>query len=206
MTKRADRPFRAEYVSWLRMAAMASRLALIINKGDFRPELIVAIARGGFVPARILCDQLGISELASLRIVHYRAGGAKEKQARLVAPLNVPVAGKKVLLVDDLIDSGDTLKVALTHLRSLRPLDVKTAVMLVKPAAAVQPDFVAHRFRVWRWMVFPWAAVEDIGAFAGQLRPQPGSARQLQLALKQQLGLEIPRPLARDILQSILKK
>jgi len=100
--------FRAEYVSWPKMAAMGRTLAGRILASGFRPEVIVAIARGGYVPARILCDYLEVSELAGLRIVHYRAGANKEKRARLVAPLNLPVAGKRVLLVDDLIDTGET--------------------------------------------------------------------------------------------------
>ncbi|MEW6594134.1 MAG: phosphoribosyltransferase [Thermodesulfobacteriota bacterium] len=197
-------PFRAEYVSWPRMAAMGRTLAGRILESGFRPEVIVAIARGGYVPARILCDYLGVSELASLRIVHYRAGASKEKRARLVGPLNLPVAGKRVLLVDDLIDTGETFQVALAHLLSLRVAELRSAVMLAKPGAGAEADFVARRLRLWRWVVFPWAAVEDLGAFARQRR-MPEDAAGLRRRFRAEYGLELPRWLAADLARAMAR-
>lgn len=191
-------PFRAEYVSWPNMATMTRRLAMRILDSGFRPECIVAIARGGYVPARILCDYLGVGELASLRIVHYRAGATKEKRARLVAPLNLPVAGKKVLLVDDLIDTGETFQVALAHLLARGAGELRSAVMLVKPGAGAEADFVARRLRAWRWVVFPWAAMEDLGAFVTERRI-PRSPIAMQRRLLAEYGLRIPTRLAEDI-------
>jgi hypoxanthine phosphoribosyltransferase len=194
-------PFRAEYVSWSKMAAMGRTLAGRIQDSGFRPEVIVAIARGGYVPARILCDYLGVSELASLRIVHYQAGANKEKRARLVAPLNLPVAGKKVLLVDDLIDTGETFQVALAHLLSLGVAELRSAVMLAKPGAGAEADFVARRLKVWRWVVFPWAAVEDFGAFA-RTRRMPRTPATLQRRFLIDYGLRLPAQLAADLVRA----
>ena len=195
-------PFRAEYVSWPKMAAMGRTLAGRIIDSGFRPEVIVAIARGGYVPARILCDYLGVNELASLRIVHYRAGASKEKRARLVAPLNLPVAGKRVLLVDDLIDTGETFQVALAHLLALGVAELRSAVMLAKPGAGAEADFVARRLKAWRWVVFPWAAVEDVGAFARKRR-MPRQPASLQRRLLADYGLTIPLRLAQDIVRAM---
>jgi hypoxanthine phosphoribosyltransferase len=191
-------PFHAEYVSWPKMVALGRKLALRIRDSGFRPEVVVAIARGGYVPARILCDYLGVSELASLRIVHYQAGANKEKRARLLAPLNLPVAGKRVLLVDDLIDTGETFQVALAHLLDLGATELRSAVMLAKPGAGAEADFVARRLKVWRWVVFPWAAVEDLGAFARERR-MPREAAALQRRFLADYGLKLPAWLARDL-------
>lgn len=205
MTPSEQRTLRAEYVSWATMAAMGRHLADRILASGFRPEVIVAIARGGYVPARILCDYLGVSELASLRIVHYRAGANKEKRARLVAPLNLPVAGKKVLLVDDLIDTGETFQVALAQLLALGVAELHSAVMLAKPGAGAEADFVARRLKVWRWVVFPWAAVEDLGAFARERR-MPQTPAALQRRFLTDYGLRLPARVAVDLVQSIRLK
>lgn len=198
-------PFRVEYVSWPKMAAMGRTLAGRIQDSGFRPEVIVAIARGGYVPARILCDYLGVSELASLRIVHYQAGANKEKRARLVAPLNLPVAGKKALLVDDLIDTGETFQVALSHLLSLGVAELRSAVMLAKPGAGAEADFVARRLKAWRWVVFPWAAVEDLGAFARERR-MPETRAALQHRFLADYGLRLPAPLAADLVRAMARE
>ena len=202
MTTSETKSFRAEYVSWPRMAVMARRLALLVSAAGFRPDTIIAIARGGFVPARILCDYLGVNELAGMRIAHYQAGAAMEKRARLTAPVNVSIAGKKVLLVDDLIDTGGTFQVALAHLRDLQPRELKSAVLLVKPGADAKADFVARRLLTWRWVVYPWAAVEDIGAFVKQ-KKMPRQPEQMRARLAAELGLAIPRRLAGDIARTI---
>lgn len=197
--------FRAEYVSWPKMVTMGRTLAGRISESGFRPEVIVAIARGGYVPARILCDYLGVSELASLRIVHYQAGASKEKRARLVAPLNLPVTGKRVLLVDDLIDTGETFQVALAHLLDLGVAELRSAVMLAKPGAGAEADFVARRLKVWRWMVFPWAAVEDLGAFAREQRMSQTPAA-LQRRFLAEYGLKLPGWLATDLVQAMARE
>ena len=61
--------------------SLAFRFSLQVEKADFRQEVIVAIARGGFVPARYPCDFLDIYTLASFRIKHYEAGLEQEKEA-----------------------------------------------------------------------------------------------------------------------------
>lgn len=205
MTPNEKRNLRVEYVSWPKMAAMGRALALRIRDTGFRPEVIVAIARGGYVPARILCDYLGVSELASLRIVHYQAGASKEKRARLVAPLNLPVAGKKVLLVDDLIDTGETFQVALAHLLELGVAELRSAVMLAKPGAGAEADFVARRLKIWRWVVFPWAAVEDLGTFARERR-MPQEQVALQRRFLADYGLRLSAQVAADLVQFIRLK
>lgn len=82
-----SRNIPVELVSWERIEALARTLAFRIRDDGFQPDMIVAIARGGYVPARILCDYLGVMNLAGFRVEHYR-GAHKEPLARVQYPLS----------------------------------------------------------------------------------------------------------------------
>jgi len=72
-----------ELITWEGFYKLSRMLAFLIRQSGFRPDLIVAIGRGGYMPARILSDYLGLMDLASMRILHYR-GAHKEPQAKIL--------------------------------------------------------------------------------------------------------------------------
>jgi hypothetical protein len=96
---------------------LPDRLAEDIRGGGYRPEAIVAIGRGGWMPGPILADLLEVMNLTSFKVEHYR-GAHREAFARVRYPLAADLSGLRVLLVDDVSDSGDTFRVALEHLRA----------------------------------------------------------------------------------------
>lgn len=191
-----------ELVSWGMVYDLCRDLALSIRKSAFRPDIMVAIARGGYVPARILCDFLDISALASIRIVHYTAGAKKEKAARLVAPLNEDIRGLQVLLVDDVNDSGETLAVATGHLRALGPAALRVAVLQQKQVSPFIPDFFGAGIRTWRWIIYPWAVHEDIGGFLGRMEAgeRPGSVQEAAAFFSRHYGIRVPNRVLEDIM------
>lgn len=184
--------FRCELISWGRIRSLTQRLAGSIRAAGYRPDTVVAIARGGYVPARLLCDFLDIGDLRSIRVIHYTAGAHRHKRARLVNPLCTPVRGKRVLIVDDVSDSGDTLEIALRHIRSFRPRDVRVAVLHHKTTSPIEPDFHAQRVVKWRWITYPWAVVEDISGFIMRMKPRPATTRQAARRLEKDFGLKLP--------------
>jgi hypoxanthine phosphoribosyltransferase len=98
-----------------------------VRGAGFQPEVIVAIGRGGYMPARIVSDYLAVH---------------KERFARIRYPLTAETAGKRVLLVDDVSDSGDTFEVAIAHLRERgAPAELRTAVLHQKTVSRFTPDF-----------------------------------------------------------------
>jgi len=177
---------------------LTRKLARRIADSSFQPDIVVAIARGGYVPARLLCDCLNLYNLTSIRIAHY-TGAEKGDAAELCDPLKVAIAGMQVLLVDDVDDSGDTLQLALEHLRHHQPATIKVAVLHHKQNSTLVPDFFAQKIIRWRWLTYPWAVVEDVLGFVKKMDPPPTSVEQASEHLAREYGLKISRDVLEDV-------
>jgi hypoxanthine phosphoribosyltransferase len=174
------------------------RLAQQISASDFHPDFIIAIARGGFTPARFLCDFLHVGALAAIRVEHYQAGAKRTGQAEVTIPLAADIRDAQVLIVDDVNDSGDTLKVASSHVAGFSPAQVHTAVLHEKYTTTWCADFRGPELKQWRWLLYPWAVVEDVGQFIREMHPPPQSETQIHLRLHQEYGLKLsPQQLER---------
>lgn len=183
---------RCELISWNTVYILAERLSLKILDSGFRPDVIVAIARGGYVPARILCDFLDIYHLTSIRVVHYGGGAHKNPEAKVTDSICTDIAGKRVLIVDDVSDTGDTYEAAIPHLEKFQPAEIRTAVLLHKTTATYQPDYIARKVVKWRWMIYPWAVIEDLTGFIREMEPRPQTAEQIGLRLADDYGIRLP--------------
>jgi hypoxanthine phosphoribosyltransferase len=180
-------------ISWSEVQRLCLRLATLVRESDYHPDIVVAIGRGGFVPARLICDYLDIMALTSIKIEHYLSGSTKQKQAVIRYPLSVKIENQRVLLVDDVNDSGDTLDVALQHLHSFQPHEVRTAVMHNKISTHCRVDYSARKIVKWRWLIYPWARVEDISDFIQRLSPVPETLQETQQQLAKHYGITISR-------------
>jgi hypoxanthine phosphoribosyltransferase len=193
------RRFKCELVSWGKTYALTRRLAVRILQQSFRPDFVVAIGRGGFVPARILCDFLAIGALTAIKIEHWAKGAKKQEKARLRFPLNVVVSGAKVLVVDDVTDTGDTLRAASEYLQQQQPAEMRTAVIHHKSSCQSMPDFFGQKIVKWRWVIYPWAVFEDLTGFIEQMDPAPATIDDADKRLIADYGLRVPRRLLRDV-------
>ncbi len=139
-------------------------LAGKIVRSDFVPDVIVGVSRGGWVPARVLCDLLNTPVLASLSVGSY--SGIYEKKSRpiLTQSLSASVSRKRVLVVDEVVDTGESLKLAKEHVTKRRAEEVRTATMYEKPWSASEPDY--HGRKTSSWIVFPWELRETIRSLA----------------------------------------
>jgi hypoxanthine phosphoribosyltransferase len=182
---------RCELISSDRVYDLAYTLGDKVRASGFKPDLVVAVSRGGFTPARVLCDALGIFNLTSIRVVHYRKAATKEQAAYVEYPLCIPVADLRVLVVDDVNDSGDTLQVARAHIESLGPAEVRTGVLLEKLTSPIRADYAADAITEWRWLIYPWAVVEDVGGFLRQMDPPPQDAAEAAARLHSDYDLQV---------------
>jgi len=158
--------FRCELISFREACRLSGLLTRKIKDSGFQPDLIVAIGRGGYVPARMVADFLLFNDLTSMKIEHYTRAADMQEEARIKFPISVDISGKKVLIVDDVTDTGETLCLAVDYVQSLNPSEIRTAVLQHKICSVFTPDFYAQKIVKWRWIIYPWARYEDLAGFA----------------------------------------
>lgn len=184
---------KCEYISWNRFYRLSATLYQRIAAAGFRPDTIVGIARGGYMPARVLADFFDLMDLAVVKVEHYH-GPEKSTKAVVRHRLTADIAEKRVLLVDDVSDSGDTFDAALTHLDEHGPpAEIRTAVLHHKLTSTYRPDFYAARVVKWRWIIYPWALTEDLRALLGEMSPRPRTVDNARSALRAHHRLDVPR-------------
>lgn len=164
---KAERPLDFKAVTWAEVNQLLLTLAQRITQDEFRPDFTVAVSRGGYVPARILSDLLGGVELASVGVRYYVAPGKRGKAPQITHPLSVPLEGKRVLVVDDVADSGKTLRAVVKHLQDKGAESMRVGVLYKKPWSSLKPDYYGGEIRVW--VVFPWEQHEFAQSFAKTL-------------------------------------
>ena len=184
---------------------LSYQLACQVRDSGYRPDLVVAIARGGFAPARFVCDFLGIRNMTGIQVQHYGAGAQKEARAWVKYPLAADIAGLRVLVVDDVNDTGDTLRIARAHLQGFAPAEIRTAVLHEKTSSPLRADYAVQTLTEWRWIIYPWAVVEDVGGFLRQMRPAPTDAADADARLRSEYDLALP-PRQLELLLELLSQ
>ncbi len=186
----AAETFKCEILTWGGVVRDSRRLAWKVRDSGYAPDIIVAIGRGGYVPARILCDYLLIHDLASIKVEHWGTCVVKE-QAVIKFPLAAEIRNKRVLLVDDVTDTGETLKVSLQYLKSFGPREVRTAILIHKRCSTIVPDYFLRKIIKWRWVIFPWHVMEDLTEFVQKLKGEGiRGEEELQRTLMQRYGID----------------
>lgn len=133
-------------VDWAFFGELCRALAVHVARG-FDPEVIVGIAKAGVIPAAIIATILQ-REFVAIAITR----SSDDADPELVAGPPASLKGKRVLLVDETCDTGDTLKLALHEVQATRPADMRTAVSF--KTGRWQPDF--HAFETEKAIVLPW--------------------------------------------------
>jgi len=189
---RAAKPLRYQLISLQEFYDLSFSLAQVITASGFQPDIVIAIARGGFPPARFLCDFLNVKAMTSITLRHYTAAGASNPQASILYPLAADIANQNVLLVDDVNDTGETLQLARDYLVGLGPQELKTAVLHEKMNSIFRVDFMAESVSEWRWIIYPWAAVEDVGGVILAEYSDIDDQEQLRTRLLAEHGIDAP--------------
>jgi len=143
---------------WDEIYAMLLDLAIRIRKSGFKADLIVGVSRGGWTPARILSDLLENTRTANIKIEFYTGLAKTGAKPIVTQPISDVIAKKNALVVDDVSDTGESLKVALEHLLMMGAASVKTVTIFYKPHSIFKPDFFATSTS--DWIIFPWERLE----------------------------------------------
>ena len=162
--------------------------------------------------ARVLCDFVGVKDLVSLKVEHWGVTATPDGTAKLKHPLNVDLTGKKVLVVDDITDTGESMRVTVEYLKSLNPAEIRTASLQHLTCAKFKADYVGEVLP-WRWVIFPWNFTEDMCTLIPKackcLNIELDSdvdVMQIKNALKQLHTIDVTEETVADILKEIKRR
>ncbi|MCI4460141.1 MAG: phosphoribosyltransferase [Acidilobus sp.] len=166
-------------VSWDEIVEWSLGLGKVIESSGWTPDMVVAVARGGYVPARLLCDYLGVTDLMSLQSQHWVEAAKAAQKAIIRNAYSIEARGLKVLVVDDIVDTGETLALARNFIRAeWKPEDVRTAALQwISPIAKFKPDYYYIEVKEWTWFQYPWTRLEDLTQFIERIFREDERAR-----------------------------
>ncbi|MFC7404011.1 phosphoribosyltransferase [Georgenia alba] len=166
-----------EVLGWEQFGGFSRELARDIVASGWMPDLVIAVARGGLLPAGALAYALGVKAMGTLNVEFYTGVGETLPEPVVLPPLmdTSELPGHKVLVVDDVADSGKTLALVMDMIRakglpvdadrdgtveSSAPVDARSAVIYAKSASIIDPDYVWRHTD--RWINFPWSTLPPV--------------------------------------------
>ncbi len=116
--------------------------------GNYKPDIIIAVARGGVTFGHFLSEKLNLRDLYTINSIHYD----DTIKLETIKLFNIPKIDKnlRILVVDDIVDSGDTMSTIMQTLNDLYPKsEFKSGVLFYKEEASYQPDFKVKIAEDW---------------------------------------------------------
>jgi uncharacterized protein len=139
-------------LSWDVFGELCRALAVKVAQSGYEPEIVVGIAKAGVIPGAVIASILRC-DFYSMKISR-KAGVERVRETpKLLSAAPRQAAGRKVLIVDEICTSGQTLRMALNALRNMAPETVRTATSFVK-VGGYKPDYFA--IETDSTVVFPW--------------------------------------------------
>ncbi len=145
------RPDEYMELSWEMFGELCRALAMRLAR-EYQPELVVGIARAGVIPGAIVASLLRI-DFYSMKISRWEGGERIRERPAVLTAAPVQAEGKRVLVVDEICTSGDTMRLALAAVRGVGPREVRTASTFVRPRG-YKPDYSA--LETDSTIIFPW--------------------------------------------------
>lgn len=152
-----------EILSWDEFGKASRELAEVVVSDGYEPEIVVAIARGGLLLAGSIAYALGVKSCGAVNAEFYTGVGTRLPEPIMLPPMldEESIRGKRVLLVDDVSDSGRTLSMVV-QLLEVGGAEVRSVVLYTKPGTVYEPHYTWRRTP--RWIVFPWSALPPVSA------------------------------------------
>jgi hypoxanthine phosphoribosyltransferase len=150
-------PKKFKHLSWEDIEKSCLSIYSQIKSDHYKPECIVGLLRGGIVPARIFSDFFHIFiDFFALDVKLYQKIGIRRSKP-VVKSFSGDVRGRRILIIDDIWDSGMTMNAVQDYLKDE---DIKTATLYWKETSPEKPDYYAEVAKIDEWIVFPWERYE----------------------------------------------
>ena len=146
-----------EELSWQLFGSAAHELATDVTADGFAPDLILAVARGGLFVAGALSYALDVKNVHLTNVEFYTGVDERLDVPVMLPPVpsTVDLSGARVLIADDVADTGGTLRLVRDFCAE-HVAEARCAVLYQKPQSTVDCEYVWRRTD--RWINFPWSA------------------------------------------------
>ena len=197
--------FHCKMVSWRDIEYWSKDIVKKVRESEYEPEIVIGLARGGLVPARLISDYLNIKDLYAVKTEHWGVTATPDGKAKLAQGLQVSIDGKKVLVVDDITDTGQSLKLALEHVINHAPREARTATLLHITHSKYVPDYYSEEVpeNNWTWFIFPWNVYEDLRNLIQKTLYRRKNMREIKESMKAQFDIDVNMRLISDVLRDI---
>ena len=150
-----------EWLTWETYGEASRWLAERVEGSGYRPDIVLAIARGGLLIGGSLAYSLGVKNVFVINVEYYTGLDERlEFPIFLPPPLNLmDIRDSKVLVADDVADTGATLRAVLELCRP-EVAEIRSAVLYEKPQSVTHPDYVWRHTD--RWIEFPWSTASQL--------------------------------------------
>ncbi len=150
-----------EVMTWDELGTGARALAEAVVADGYEVDLVLGISRGGLLVAGALAYALGVKNTATMSVEFYTGVDERLDMPMLLPPVPdlVDLGTKRVLVADDVADTGATLELVRDFCAN-RVAEARIAVLYEKPRSTVSSDYVWRRTDVW--ITFPWSADEPV--------------------------------------------
>ncbi len=203
-------------VTWDEIVEWARGLARRIREDGYKPTVIIAVARGGYVPARLLCDFLDVENLLSIQSQHWTEAAKASEKAVLKFPYRVDLRGHRALLVDDIVDTGETLMLARDFVKKeWQPDELRVAALQwISPVAKFKPDYYYIEVKEWVWFQYPWTRLEDTMQFIKRMMEEVAKEEgkrewryeEIKERFREWYGIDVGDEYYRDALDLLVEK
>ena len=138
-------------LSWEMFGELCRALALKVAAA-YDPEIIIGVARAGVIPGAVIASILR-RDFFSLKITRREGGQVVRQRPSILTSAPRQARGKRVLIVDEITTSGETLRLALAAVRDVAPSEVRTATSFAR-TRGYAPDFYA--LATDATLIYPW--------------------------------------------------
>jgi len=201
--------FRCKLVTWNEIEKWVNMIVKKMKEDDFSPEIVIGLARGGLIPARLISDYLQVKDLYAVKTEHWGITASPDGSARITQKLPISVENKKVLVVDDITDTGQSLSLAVDHINSYKPKELRSATLLHITHSKYVPHYFAEIVpeEKWTWFIFPWNVYEDLTTIVPKvLEEGPKSYDNIQSDLEEYFYIKPTKKKLDETLNILIEK
>jgi hypoxanthine phosphoribosyltransferase len=202
--------FSCMVIDWNHAYDLCKDVSEEIKAAGFEPDVIIGVARGGWFLARVLCDFFLLKDLFSLKMEHWGVTATITGDAQMKYGLDEEsksrLKEKRVLITDDVTDTGESINLVVKYVNSLGVKDVKTATMHHKVSSSFIPDFYGELIREWKWVIYPWSIHEDVMELVGKVLAKGEkwmSVGEIRAFMKEEFDFYVPYHLLKEVVENM---